>query len=636
MYEYGAVQMAWGCIYLLAVLIMMMAACILCIKHLGGYLTNAESVGIGTGITPFLIAIWMIAVSFLPDFLHKQYFVMLMPVIVSLFVILKYWRFMTNGASLWLKNYAGKNKFLFLLFSGSISLFSMIVLVTVSGYMVHTDAGFYTGEALRFVKSLSFHDIANHMDTPGLNGSVHNFIWPAYISYGMLFTGNNLYGLGHDLGVYWGIRCTAIVLLGVLSCTLHSFCGNKETSAVGVVLFFLIPYTHIIRGYSRDLFRVLPLLLFIMLLHAELRREKTPPKEWHMLVFLTAAYIPSGHPINAFTMLAIGLAWAICHMIRKGEIKQIVKYAMVMSGGAISGMYNIVHAYIATGSLSGNSSLYMETIFSGTELEAIYFASMEATTSRGMGTIETWKKIFETDAFHIVTVALMLAVVIVVLSLLKKKYTCKIFICLILLISSAMIFIGHYFGWQGFRYDEWLSRNIRYSHQFYYMAVCVLTCFFDSAIQRLPDKIMKRNATWIAVFLFMPFALKNIRSTWNILLNNNQSEKMVYDHAISEINNVIEEAGEKDVIVTQTNYIYDTGLRAKLLSSYFGVPLFRADNSMEIRSFFEDNNVRFICFERGYHDSFYSKANFYHLMTQQDYIHPYLENDRIIIYEFVG
>jgi len=370
-------------------------------------------------------------------------------------------------------------------------------------------------------------------------------------------------------------------------------------------------------------------------MNVDLCDKKTKTPFYYVLLFLVAAFIPSGHPINIFTIFAIAVAWAVCHIISKREIKHLIIYGGIIVLGIALGAYNIIYAFIMTGKLSGNCSLYMENIFAGTELYDMYLSNMSATTSRGMGIVETWRRIFVLDDYHIISMGMICITLIAIICIIKKHLIKDLYIHLIFLFSVIIIFAGHFIGWGGFQYDEWLSRNPRYSYQFFYLAVLCITCTLSYILENYPSKITN-VALYSAIAIL---TITSIKYVWcsGVELKSYVSfnDKVIYDEAIAPINEVIDLAGDEKTIITQTDYVYDTGVRAELLSSYYGVPLFKSKTVQEVENFFEQNNVRFICFESVYLNWIYNRSKFYQLMQESELIKLYKKTDYVEIYEIL-
>lgn len=636
---YSINQIVWACLYIGNYCFISISSVLFLIKVLPNKYTTIEKAIFGIGLVPYLLGVWMILVSFLPAFLGKQYFSIVVPLGLALanFLI---WSNTLTTLYIQIRAFLKQNIFCVACFGVILGLLAFSCVYNISGYMAYTDAGFYTAEALQFSRSLSFHDIASHVEsTTHINGSVHNFVWPAYISYSMMFSTPGDFGLGHDAAMFLSIRIIPLLVLLVISTLCYELSGfSCKIMLFGVMLFCLSPFQNIIAAYSRDLFRIIPLLLLIVLLNRELQiKHNQITKSEIALCMVIGFATPSGHPINAFTAFVIGLAWLILHIVRNREIVESIKYTASLVVGFVFGIYNIIYAFLDTGEFDGNCSLYMEHIMEGTDLEQIYLSNMESTTSRGLGLLETVEKIFSGDIYHVVLIcAVTLIISCVILKLNKKSNLLNIFPVTVFLASFLMIFLGHFIIWGSFRYDEWLARNSRYMFHFYFIAVLA----FASAIAAIknivcPCRVLKGAISICAICLAILCGTK-LYSDYIYLSNQKEWELDVAATTIHNINAVIEEAGDKQVWITQTDYAYDTGLRANLLSSYYGKELFNAQTPNDIREFLDSNNIEFMCFEGTYLHWIYEKSHFYQILINMDEVSEYLTTDNLVVYRYSG
>ena len=199
-----------------------------------------------------------------------------------------------------------------------------------------------------------------------------------------------------------------------------------------------------------------------------------------------------------------------------------------------------------------------------------------------------------------------------------------------------MIFLGHFIIWGGFRYDEWLARNNRYMFHFYFIAILA----FSSAIAAIknivcPCRVLKGAISICSICLAILCGTK-LYGDYVYLSNQKKWELDAAATTIHNINAVIEEAGDKQVWITQTDYAYDTGLRANLLSSYYGKELFKAQTPNDIKEFLNSNNIEFMCFESTYLHWIYEKSDFYQILINMDEVSEYLTTDNLVVYRYSG
>ena len=635
---YSSFQFLWAILYLANYFIITISIVAFLANVLPQKYPIIDKTVIGIGATPFLLGTWMIVISFLPSFEGKQYFSIAIPFAMALINLLLNKKMIQ--ASKKIVYFFKRNTLYGICLTAILIYTTFFCLYNISGYMAYTDAGFYTAEALQFSRTLSFHDIATHLDsTTYLKGSVHNFVWPAYISYGMMYSSLGNFGLGYDIAMYVGMRIIPGLVLLMISMLCYELSGHScKIMLFGVMMFCLSPIQNIIAAYSRDLFRIIPLLLLMVLLNRELQiKHNQITKSEIVLCMVIGFATPSGHPINAFTAFVIGLVWLILHVVRNREIAEAIKYTASLVAGFVLGIYNIIYAFFDTGELDGNCSLYMENIMEGTDLERIYLSNMESTTSRGLGLFETVEKIFSGDIYHVVLICAVTVIIsCVILKLNKKSNFLNIFPVTVFLASFLMIFLGHFIIWGSFRYDEWLARNSRYMFHFYFIAVLA----FASAIAAIKNIVCQcrvlKGGVSICAICFAILCGTKLYSDYIYLSNQKKWELDVAATTIHNINAVIEEAGDKQVWITQTDYAYDTGLRANMLTSYYGQKLFGSQTEDDVKTFLDSNNIGFMCFESTYLHWLYEKSTFYNILIKMDEVSPYLITDNLVVYKYSG
>lgn len=630
-------QLVWGCTYLVLIMTISVCSGVFLVRCKGLPIMNSvEKFCIGFSLTPLLLALWMILVSFLPTFWGKQYVVLFAPFLAAVVYLLSGRKILADKGQLMAKHLfqSAWSKALALL---CLLLFVYKIIASISGYMIYHDAAFYMGEALKFSQSLSFHDISTFRDMGdgSLNGSVHNFIWPAYISYGMICTDFQSSGFAHDFAALLSIRLMVLYLLVALWGLVYAVCRKITMCNLSIIIFFLVPFTSILQAYSRDFFRMIPLLLIIELFYVEAYR--IPKGEAFsvfgiVLLMLVVFFIPSGHPINLFVAFPIGVIWIVCHVLEKKEIRSLASSVLAIAVAGILGIYNIIYAVLATGSTDGNCSLYFDNIFEGTNLKQVYLDYMASTMSIDMGFLQTAKKIFYMDRFKINLICIVLCVIccIVSLAMQKKHKNNFIFIPLCYLAAVFMIILGDFIPWGGFSYSNWLSRNSRYAFQFYMLAipciVFVLNCLIDGKkVERITGAVVSLFCSIIALNVLMTYDAKAVK-IW---------EQEYFSQSGARVLDALERAEDgKNVLVGQSDFAYTSGLRVKVLPSYYGVDLFAAQSPEDVANYFTKNNIEYICLECDYLPIFWKYAVFYNCMQTMESVELITKTDRIEVYQY--
>lgn len=612
---YSCSQHFFGMIYLLVTL----SASILC-----GYICSLLKSGInrqglfaiGFSFAPCLIGSWMILFSFLPNIKYKQYICVLCFMACIIWAFVKLRTRIIDDLRNTLKS--SEDKVIFFLWMILVAALLLWCIVGISGYQVYYDASFYMAEALKFAKSLSFYDIASHRDYVDgtLQGSVHNFLWPAYISFGLLFSKLGEYGLGNDFAGYISFILAGIYLIVAILGVLVVLTRNiKISSAMSLALFFT-PFFTIINAYSRDLFRCIPLVIFTALLYVDLSYsiKGKERKMFNAFLLLCCFFVMGGHPINAFTAGVIGCVWLVLRFIQKKHNKELIVSCVYIFVGVLVASYNFIYAIIDTGSLSGNCSLYPENIYQGSSILQVVMDQMASTMVRNNNAIQLLRAIFVGDKFRVCFIAFICSVVLLGRGLKRKKISYT-FIPLVYSCSILLIFIGTFIGWEGFTYAEWLSRNQRYMYQFYVLAIMCIGQLINE-MTHLTHSIKKNYGMLsyiesIVAVVFMLFA------TYMMLVSYNALEKRQYDidvyneqgQVIYELYNSLND--DEYIMISENQYSYVTDVNARVLASHFGEPLFRAKDKTDVYDFFLTNKIKYICLNSVYLPYYWKDAIFY-------------------------
>lgn len=636
-FGFGWEQLTFGAIFLINILLVSCVIGVVTARGLESICDRYAAFGMGVAITPYALAIWMMIVSFIPfPYIVKRCVASIFPCVCLLVVLYKNRLYVVSFFQSVIAA-VKKYKILVALLVMLWFIFAYYLTASILGYMEHTDAGFYMSEALTFTRSLSFHDISTYADKSAfLNGSPHNFIWPAYIGYGMINTFGTV-GFPNDFSAFLAMRLTPFFLLTGLASMAWSICKNAFSILWVNILFFLTPFSQHVFAYSRDFFRIIPIVLFMELLYIEWNSEKkTSPVFFYVFLALVSFALPSGHPINVFTAFSIGVCWLLLSIVKKHDIKSMTHCIACILTGGILGSYNFIYAFLKTGTLGGRCSLYPDNIWKGSDLYKIYKDLFYSTMyEKSASILQILKKIFEQDDFDIVPVAMLVSIIILIGFFLKEKNDTSIFVSVNFLFAIGMILLGHFLGWSGFTYDEWLSRNSRYAYHFYLLGIITITYAIELAYRTVKQKNKKLILACFSTIACIAVIAYELIPYGQSFLAVKDEKKIGYEKAIVPIQQVIDEAesNNKFVTITQTDYAYNLGVRAYMLTSYFGEDLFKATSQEEVRRFLKENEIQFLCFETGYLNAFYKNSNMYEILTSMDDVKEYSSNEYVVIYE---
>lgn len=633
-----SMQIMFAIIYTVFLVCISSAAGILCVKRRLFSSDNRIAVFmIGFSMTPILISLWMMLVSFLPRVYGKKWIVILLPVLISIFILVRERKSLSAIIKQVIFCHSIKRWFFIIAVFAVFAILLWKIWVISLDVRAGQDGSFYMAEALRFAKSLSFRDIASHRDFPdgSLPGSPHNFAWPAFISYALLFS-DKVESIGHDFPALLSMRYTLLYLLFSLAGTAYLVFKRPEYSLFGMILYLLSPYRDFLFGSSRDFYRLIPTVLTLAVLYLVPDSRKKLTAFEISLIALLGFFSISGHPINVFWAVPLGFAGLILLIYEKTDIKTIIISAVSYTAGFLIGGYNILYAYLDAGDLSGKCSLYSENIFRGTELEDIYLNRIQNSMAGNIGFMEMLRQTFTMDQYHLVLLGAVSALLIIVWYLYKKKYEKKLLFVASNIFCLLMIMAGKVFTWGGgFSFPEWLSRNSRYTLHYYVLGIfCILTLaellcnwFMEKNKQILTGYMITALISFIAVLL--PASLKiKTRIEWEIEYFN-----LTYQPVI-DIQMDLSEG--MTMLVPGQSYPYTLNLNARVLSSYFGVPVFQAETEQELLNYLKEEKIQFVCIDKYTIDALYQYSRFYPMLRDAEGVDMIFENVNMEIFKISG
>ena len=609
--NYAFEQYLFGIVYLL-VMLSTSTVCGYIVSQLRSGIDKRGLFAIGFSFAPCVVGSWVIIFSFFPIPYYKQYLCVAFLLLLQAYILFRlHQSHVKIGRALFAFS---KNNIVFIVWVILIVAILAWTLVGISGVQVYFDASFYMAEALKFVKSLSFRDIATHRDFVGgtLQGSVHNFLWPGFISFGMLFSGPGEYGLGNDFSAYVSIILTAVYLIVALWGVLVTVTKNIKVSSAVSLLIVFSPFISCINIYSRDLFRCIPLIIFIALLYIDLHYTI---KGKHLLLFnlllaFDSYYIMGGHPINAFTAAVVGICWMI--LSKKNNVQFVYKCAFIFLGVLI-GSYNFIYAFIDTGTITGYCSLYPENIYQGTSIYSVAMEEFASTMVTDSNIVALMRSIFSGDKYYVCTIALFCSIFSLATQI--RRRSMGVFIPMVYLCSFLMIALGLLIKWGEFAYAEWLSRNKRYMYQFYILGlICIgqfvmeVSCMMQGR-KLFRDKLttfgsVSSIAVMILAVVFLLVSYNPVQKRINNIEKYNKEGKIIYDLYTGL------GKGEK-ILISENQYSYVTDVNALVLASHFGEPLFRAEGAREVYDFLIENGIKYVCLNSVYRTDFWKDAVFY-------------------------
>ncbi|MCI9250376.1 MAG: hypothetical protein HFI22_01015 [Lachnospiraceae bacterium] len=632
----GSLQIVFGILYTLAMLIMSSALGIVCVKrNVFGIKDGIGKFCIGFSLAPVIIAIWMMAGSFLPSGAYKRYFVIFIPIILAILIVISNFDVITRSVNYILKLCSWEKVYVLALIA-VLGIVGCKIWILTLGVQVQSggDASFYMAESLKFAKSLSFRDIATHKDylDGSLAGSPHNFIWPAYISYAHLFS-NKVQSLGYDFAALLSMKYTLLYLIFVIFGVTHLILRKASYSLVSVLLFLMSPYRDYLLSSSRTFFRLIPVMLTLGVLYVIISSAKELQKGELLLIGILGFFAVSGHSVNIFFVLPVGLTGFILMLVNRLNWKTIISSIFAYVGGFAAGAYNIIYAYIDTGDLAGKCSLYGENIYVGTELEQLYLDNLASTMSINQNLSSLLQQIFSMDKNYLIASGIVASLLTWIICIFLKKYSNLLFFPTSNMVSFLMIVVGKGFRWGSFTFPEWLSRNGHYGYHYYILSIIsiIICCMVLAELSKVRNKRITAKIKCTAAIIL---SLLTITKAFGLKIHS--VIKADREYFAQQYQPVVEAqkllSSGRMILTSGHTYAYHLNLEARLLRSQFGLPIYHAKNGEELLKYLKQENIEYVCLSMRTVNAIYQYAKFYTFMNDMDDIKLVYKNDNVELY----
>lgn len=446
----------------------------------------------GFCLAPFFVGAWMIGFAALAPGASRWLFVA-GPVVASLITIAKlgprYFRSPARGCVRVFKRLTWVN---YCVYGLGIVLFGAVIAKLLhNGQFPVTahDAVFYLREALPFATARDLAAINGFRGAAdgSLNGDIHGFLFPAFLSHALLQTGQQVPGFPSDLPMRFAFQSTVVyMLLAVLAFAKTT--RVRMTATIAVIFVLLAPQLYYISyASSRDGFRIVPLLLLATVL-AGLKpcRFKNRIKILPLIpVAVISAFCLYGHTIGGFVVLTLGAAWAVWAYGNNMRAKYLLAVLGAIAVGLAVASGHYVAAFVETGSIAGTNVFSGDTI-AGTPLwtETVRRYADRLSGATVFGRVNA---IFGQESQTISTVGLLGSVLLAASFGAGRsgRRDVRLFIGLVVLMGllpfSGLFDLGKY------RISEWFAVNYRYKLHWFVFGAVAGAAAVSYIYQRLTD-----------------------------------------------------------------------------------------------------------------------------------------------------
>jgi hypothetical protein len=459
------------------------------------------------------------------------------------------------------------------------------------------DALIYLGEALEFAKERKLSATTTFRDNEDgtIRGDIHNFVFPAFLSHALLTTDSSRLGYPHDVTARVAFQSTLIyMLLAVLA-----LAGTFRYPGVGslsLLLLLQVPqFEYISIACSRDGFRIIPLVLFVVVLIGLSGRSvyRKVKSAWIVPPMLLAAFSLSGHTLGGIVVILITVIWVGWNILFRGaSLKLVIVAGAIFVGLAVSG-YHYLWAYLDTGQLYGH--VFTGHAIKGTPLEEIALQQQRYGSALEGGAIKALGTVLARDGYRLSIPGLIGALVAVVVSLRpNRRRWIKTNGFLGLTVLVGLVPMTGVLDYQGYSLSAAFAANLRYAlHWYAFGAVCVafiLLNLYDNCLhseQKLFRKLGKIGLLILVCLISFSAAIA-IKSKWR---------KASWDEdRLSEQIRPLQMALErippgKKLVLDDSRYNYYLGNKAVIIYSDAAQSIIKAASEQEVESALKRLNV---------------------------------------------
>lgn len=344
------------------------------------------------------------------------------------------------------------------------------------------DASQYLAQAHYFASHRNAWQIAGAAGLPdgSLRGDIHGPFWTAYLASAVAVTKAQPWGF--NLAAPGAMVATIpLLLIGIYAAL--SRMRQVAIANLAILFLFCIPaFSYIVNAYSRDGFRLIPIILLTGVFAALLLgtpSAKMPRLLPRMLLCAVAGYFTAGgHTLAIFFVPLIIAGWAVCVLVqhhRHGRsLRGLSPYVGVAAStmfGLIAGYAHIIAVFLRTGSLSGDNVVASD-ILRGT-LYAPYEAAYHAQRLKDplFEAFPALVLIINDDPLAL-NLAIVASLAICVFLALRPpnsmRNEVRVFLCFMLCAAAAQLaFLFKIFDIRGFDFSQWVVMNPRYRIQYH-------------------------------------------------------------------------------------------------------------------------------------------------------------------------
>jgi tetratricopeptide (TPR) repeat protein len=561
---------------------------------------------IGVCITPYVIGIWMkFAAIVMPS--GSRWFFISLPFLIALIILSCYTpQVMTRIKRFLQKNYQFSHKLLpiFVIYLCALFLIGLVtskIVVNGNAIIQSHDSLVYLTNALDFANERTYESTLSYLDDPEGNfrGTSHSFIFSAFLSHALLHTDSSTLGYPNDHAARWAFQVTIVYMFLAMFALALTF----RTVGVGALSLILLlqvsQLEYISYASSRDAFRVIPLILFTILLASLTRNMLNNKLRQFTLIplFILSAFSLMGHTLGGIVVVMVILSWLFWVGWWNRKIwRNIILINLVIILGLLIGGLHYVDRYLKTNSIMGESTGRNALI--GTPLE---YAINPSTSDERLMSIHATKIERLTITLGLdqgklsIPGLLFGGLSIIFISRFKKDkdYAQLPFIggitFTIILPFSGLMDLDFY------ELSRAFSSNIRYSiHWYPFLAICIsaLVLYSYNWLLDTGKSSVKFFANMFLIVLSLLISYssyKTIDTQWRILSETVENQ---FANTINEFNYILATMPkDKKILMNDGRYSYYLGQQVMTRFAKPTWPVTRAKNEEEVQLAISELNI---------------------------------------------
>ena len=231
------------------------------------------------------------------------------------------------------------------------------LMVNSRSLTLQNDTNVYRAMARPFAEARSLEGIPSFDGSshPNLPQDTHNYLFQSYLAYAMLHSSPDEIGFPHDKPVNDAYQ---ILFFGMLLALIALVWTARRALAVPLSLLVLMQVSQLgIIGYifSRDAYRIIPLLLLTLVL-GSLRMDQAPQRKDVfnlVLLALLSFYCLAGHTLGGILCVLICLAWLLWQILlyKRLQYLNLLFVGLAVSIGLLLGSQKYIQGYLTFGTV---------------------------------------------------------------------------------------------------------------------------------------------------------------------------------------------------------------------------------------------------------------------------------------------